>query len=239
MHILVSIVDDNENDYKFLREQIENWSEKTGNTVNITYFPNGSSFIKSLRKNDLSCNVVFLDVLMPKKNGIQIADILNNEFPNLYKVLYSSAIEYTSKGYIVNAVRYLLKNTKDLNEDIVECMGYIKKRLNEDNSFYYDASTVRTKHKPIPCNQIVSVTVAGNYAVINTISGEHIRHRATLKNAKDRLPDNFIVCNRNTLVNARFIKQVRDHRVRMDDGTEFAVSLYQSSNFMEKLSDIS
>ncbi len=239
MHILISIVDDNKNDYEFLKEQIENWSQQACSTIDITYFPDGYSFIKSLRENNLLCNAVFLDVLMPDKNGLQIADILNNEFADIYKVLYSSAIEYTNKGYVVNAVRYLLKNSKDLNEDIVECMEYIKKRLNEYASFYYDASTSRTKNRPIPCSQIVSVTVEGNYAVINTINDEHIRHRATLKNVKDRLPDNFLICNRNTLVNARFIKQVREHRVRMDDGTEFSVSLSQASGFIEKLSEIS
>ena len=238
MHILISIVDDNKNDYEFLKERIENWSQQTCNTVDITYFPNGSSFIKALRGNKLLCNVVFLDVLMPKKTGLQIADILNNEFAGIYKVLYSSAIEYTNKGYIVNAVRYLLKNSKDLNEDIVESMEYIKKRLNEDASFYYDASTARTVHKPIPCNQIVSVTVEGNYVVINTIDGEHIKHRSTLKALKEGLPDNFLVCNRNTLINARFIKQVRERKVKMEDGTEFSVSLSQSSGFMEKLSEI-
>ena len=238
MHILISIVDDNKNDYEFLKERIESWSQQTCNTVDISYFPDGSSFIKSLRAHKVLCNVVFLDVLMPKKTGLQIADILNNEFVGIYKVLYSSAIEYTNKGYIVNAVRYLLKNSKDLNEDIAECMEYIKKRLNEDASFYYDASTARTKYKPIPCNQIVSVTVEGNYAVINTINGDHIRHRSTLKNVQDQLPDNFLICNRNTLVNARFIRQVREHRVRMDDGTEFSVSLSQSSGFTGKLSEI-
>ena len=72
MHILISIVDDNKNDYEFLKERIENWSQQTGNTVDITYFPNGSSFIKALRGNKLLCNVVFLDVLMPKKIGIKI-----------------------------------------------------------------------------------------------------------------------------------------------------------------------
>ncbi len=238
MHILISIVDDNKNDYEFLKEQIEDWSQQTRNTVDIAYFPDGSSFIKSLRAHKVLCNVVFLDVLMPKKTGLQIADILNNEFADIYKVLYSSAIEYTNKGYIVNAVRYLLKNSKDLNEDIAECMEYIKKRLNEDASFYYDASTARTKHKPIPCNQIVSVTVEGNYAVINTVNGDHIRHRAALKNVKDRLPDSFLICNRNTLVNARFIRQVRERMVRMDDGTEFSVSLSLSSGFIKKLSEI-
>lgn len=239
MHILISIVDDNKNDCEFLKEQIESWSQQNRSTVDITCFPDGSSFIKSLRESNLLCNVVFLDVLMPEKTGLQIADILNNEFADIYKVLYSSAIEYTNKGYIVNAVRYLLKNSKDINEDIVECMEYIKKRMNEDASFYYDASTARTKHKPIPCNKIVSVTVEGNYAVINTINGDHISHRSSLKHVKAQLPDNFLICNRNALINARFIKQVREHRVRMEDGTEFSVSLSQLSGFMKKLSEIS
>lgn len=238
MHILISIVDDSKSDYEFLKEQLESWSQKTGNTLDITYFSAGSAFIKALRENKLLCNVVFLDVLMPKKTGLQIADILNNEFAGIYKVLYSSAIEYTNKGYIVNAVRYLLKNSKDIKEDITECMEYIEKRLNEDASFYYDTSTARTKHKPIPCNQIVSVTVTGNYAVINTIDGEHIKHRTTLKAIRELLPDNFIVCNRNTLINARFIKQVRERKVKMEDETEFSVSMSHSSDFVRNLSEI-
>lgn len=194
---------------------------------------------RQIKENGLTCNAVFLDILMPQHDGIQIADVLNKEFPQIYKVLYSSAIEYTSRGYIVNAVRYLLKNSKSLNDDINECMECIVKRSKEDNAFYYDASSARTNIKPIPCNRIVSVSVTGNYAQINTIDGETIRHRATLKEVKEHLPENFLICNRNTILNARFIRQVRDHSVKMDDETEFVISTSHSSEFMEMLSEIS
>ena len=238
MQIYISIVDDSKSDMLYLKERIEKWARDNNHTVEITTYPDGMCFVNAVKAESLPCNVVFLDILMPEKNGIQIADILNNECPQIYKVLYSSAIEYTSKGYIVNAVRYLLKNTRGLDDDIYECMEYIVKRINEDSAYYYDASSARTIIKPIPCNMIVSVCVSGNYAQINTIDGEHIKHRTTLKEVKERLPENFLLCNRNTIVNVRFIKQVRDHSVRMDDDTEFVISNSHSARFMELLSEV-
>ena len=237
--IMISIVDDNKNDYIFLKTEIEKWADCNDTLTEIHYFVSGTDFITALSEKNLPCNVVFLDIIMPEKDGMQIAEVMNKDYPDIYKVLYSSTIEFLSKGYIVNAVRYLIKNAKDIDENIVECMDYIKKRIYEDTSAYYDLSTAKIKIPPIPCNQIVSVSVAGNYVLIHTIDGSKHKQRKSLKAMENELPEHFIHCNRKTLVNIRQIKQIADQRVIMKDKSEFQISSLSAGKFLESLSKLS
>lgn len=237
--IMISIVDDNKNDYAFLKTRIEKWADSRDTLTEISYFVCGSDFITALSEQKLPCNVVFLDIMMPEKDGMQIAEVMNNDYPDIYKVFYSSTIEYLSKGYIVNAVRYLVKNARDIDEDIVECMDYIKKRVYEDTSAYYDLSTPKIKTPPILCNQIVSVSVAGNYVLIRTIDGVEHKQRKSLKTMEDELPEQFIHCNRKTLVNVRQIRQIANHRVIMKDKSVFQISVASAGRFLASVSKLS
>lgn len=237
--IMLSIVDDNKNDYIFLKARIEKWADSNGMLTEIHYFVSGSDFITALSEQKLPCNAVFLDILMPKKDGMQIAKIMNNDYPEIYKVFYSSTIEFLSKGYIVNAVRYLIKNAKDIEDSIVECMDYIKKRIYEDTSAYYDLSTSKIKIPPILCNRIVSVSAAGNYVLIHTIDGGEYKQRKSLKAIGDELPEHFIHCNRKTLINVRQIKQIADYHVMMKDNSEFQISMVSAGRFLESVSELS
>ena len=237
--IMISIVDDNINDYEFLKKRIKLWEQKTGVSVSISYFSCGYDFIKAMTADNHPCNVVFLDIMMPETDGMKIAEIMNRDFPKVYKVLYSSAIEYSSKGYRVNAIRYLIKDSAQIEADIDECLDYIKERIREDTSEYYDVSSPRMFVPPIPINNIVSISVEGHYLLIKTIGGDEYKQRKTLKEIKAHLPQIFILCNRKTLINVRQIKKIGNHMVTMMDNTSFKITVSSSEAFLEQVSRLS
>lgn len=60
---------------------------------------------------DLSeINVAFLDIDMPKINGLQIAKELRKRYPEMIIIFVTSWIKYAPEGYEVNALRYLMKD---------------------------------------------------------------------------------------------------------------------------------
>lgn len=87
---------------------------------------------KSLLSEDLSSvQAAFLDIDLPDLNGLEIAAILRQRYPEMILIFVTSFIEYAPSGYKVNAFRYLLK--AKLDEELSSCMDDLQEKLYENN----------------------------------------------------------------------------------------------------------
>lgn len=85
-----------------------------------------------LKESDLkSTDILFLDVEMDEKNGMEVAEEIRNMNFDIYIVYVSAHIQYASEGYKYEAVRYVLKN-KLLTAGIEESLSSIIKRKNNE-----------------------------------------------------------------------------------------------------------
>ena len=83
---------------------------------------------KSLLSEDLSSvQAAFLDIDLPDLNGLEIAAILRQRYPEMVLIFVTSFIEYAPSGYKVNAFRYLLK--AKLDEELSSCMDDLQEKL--------------------------------------------------------------------------------------------------------------
>ena len=76
-------------------------------------------------------HILFLDVEMDEKNGMEVAEEIRNMNFDIYIVYVSAHIQYASEGYKYEAVRYVLKN-KLLTAGIEESLSSIIKRKNNE-----------------------------------------------------------------------------------------------------------
>lgn len=72
-------------------------------------------------------DVLFLDILMPDMNGIELAQKIRAFDPNTILVFLTSCLEYAPLGYEVKAFRYLLKPVAD--RDIARVMEDIHSQM--------------------------------------------------------------------------------------------------------------
>lgn len=92
-------------------------------------------------------DILFLDVEMDEKNGMEIAEEIRDMKLEMYIVYVSAHIKYASEGYKYEAFRYVLKNSL-LKQGIEESLDAILKKKNDENrklmfSFIDGSRTVR------------------------------------------------------------------------------------------------
>lgn len=75
--------------------------------VLVSTFSNSVSFAERFKPD--SFDIVFLDIVMPQKNGLELAGGIYDADKNCQIVFVASTPDFAIQGYGVNAVSYLLK----------------------------------------------------------------------------------------------------------------------------------
>ncbi len=182
-------------------------------------FADGFSGLKAIQ--ELKPDLVFLDVQMPKLTGLELLDLL--EEPPL--IIFSTAYDqYAIKAFEMNAVDYLLKPyarerfgqavSKAIAQAEAGTRGSapvqnLVKTLEESPEFLQRIA-VKSRHKVtvIPIDEIIYLEAEGDYVMLHTKDGRHLKEK-TMKYFESHLdPEHFIRIHRSYIVNAKFIDRI-------------------------------
>lgn len=107
---------------------IKKYMEQKNINVFIQKYTSGSTMLMecNLKKID----ILFLDVEMEEKNGMEVAEEIRRQGLGMYIVYVSAHIKYASDGYKYDAFRYVLKNNM-LQQGIEESLDAILKRIKD------------------------------------------------------------------------------------------------------------
>ncbi len=90
----------------------------------INTYPSGEELLET---GKLDYDVYFLDIQMKEIDGMEIAGKIREKNDAAVIVFISGYIQYASRGYRLNAIRYILKTQFD--EDFVDCMDAVVAKL--------------------------------------------------------------------------------------------------------------
>lgn len=126
--VKIVILDDELEFSKILDKKIKEYCARKDLLYDCQIF----SSSKNLLEDDLSSiQVAFLDIDMPEINGLDVAKVLHQRYPEMILVFVTSFIKYAPSGYKVNAFRYLLKT--QLDEELSDCMDDLQEKLYDNN----------------------------------------------------------------------------------------------------------
>ena len=82
------------------------------------WIPLNGDFFYSKEENTNGYDIIFLDIEMPKLNGIELAKQIRSKLPDVILIFLTSHNEFAPQGYKVKALRYLskLNMREQLNE---------------------------------------------------------------------------------------------------------------------------
>ena len=224
----VAIVEDEDFAANILKEYIEIYTEKTGKQFHVVRFRNGIDFLDHYQSD---YSVVFMDIQMPQKNGMDIAFRLREIDKTVSIIFVTNLSQYAQKGYEVDAVGYLIKPVA-----------------------YYDFAMKFRKALDIYAmheEQRITVAVSGGFCRISTdklMYVEVVRHRlyyhlvddvievtGVLSKVENELKEyGFMRCNQCFLVNPKFVVGVKGYDVQVGNET-LTISRPRKSAFMEEL----
>ena len=207
----IAIVEDEDLAAQALIDHIKQYEAQTGQSFQIFRFANGADFLQDYRA---VYAVVFLDVQMPKMNGLETALQLRRCDKNVSIIFITNLVQYALKGYEVDAVSYLIKPVSyyDFSMKFKKALDIYL--LNEDRSF-----TVNTPGGlcRISTDKLMYVEIM-NHRLFYHLIDDVIEMTGVLSGVEQQLSRfGFLRCNKCYLVNPKFIVKVKGSTVQVGD----------------------
>jgi len=234
--IKVVIIDDEKLGRDIVKNYLANFPE-----VELTAeCSNGFEGIKAI--NELKPDLIFLDIQMPKINGFEMLEII--EEPPV--IIFTTAFDqFALKAFEVNATDYLLKPfaLDRFKEALSKAIKQIEKqekyspkaealvKTHDEREGYLDRVVVKTNQKItiIPIDDISYLESQDDYVMIHTSQGKFLKQK-TMKFFEEHLdPNEFVRIHRTSIVKLKSVKQIElfekeSYRVLLHSGEKLPVS---------------
>lgn len=184
----------------------------------VEEFENGFEGLKGI--NDLKPDLVFLDVQMPKLNGFEMLELID-EMPH---IIFTTAYDqYAVKAFERNAIDYLLKpfSLQRLQVAVDKALKLIgsgndgRSISNLMEEFQQKTETIDriavktgSKIKIIYNEEVYFLEAQDDYVMIYTADGKYLKQH-TMKYFESHLPeDQFVRVHRSYIVRLDFVEQI-------------------------------
>ena len=227
-------------DEHLAREIIKRYLANNDDIKIVAECSNGFDAVKEI--TDKKPDLVFLDIQMPKLNGFEMLELLDEQPAIIFTTAYDN---YAIKAFKVNAVDYLLKpfSEERFNEALNKVIERVKhKNFNKDTANKLINHNDRqkellerivvkdgTKISIIPSETVKWLEAQDDYVRIHSEGGRFMKKK-TMSFFEDHLdPNMFIRIHRSSIININSIKQMElyekdSYRVILKDDTKLTVS---------------
>lgn len=217
MSLKIAICDDEQSQREALGAMAEQWSQKTGQALDIRAFSCAEAFL--LDPEEPVCDILLLDVEMTGMSGVELARRLRREKRRVEIVFVSSHFEYIGEGYEVDALHYLVKPVapEKLEAVLEKAAGRLKK---EPASLLVacEGETIRLYER-----DILYAEAFFHELCVRTLDQEY-RIRESISAFEARLSEDFFRVHRSYLVNLKHITRISRTSVCVRGGTELPLS---------------
>lgn len=225
-------------DEKLARDLIRNFLQSFENIKIVDECENGFEGIKSI--NEHNPDLIFLDIQMPKLNGFEMLELLENPHNIIFTTAYD---QYALKAFEVNAVDYLLKpfSRERFSDAINKVLDKIYNTNIKDKPVLQQSDFLQSDEKlnrivvkkgnkivVIPIDNIKYLEAQDDYVNILSSEGSFLKQNR-MKYYEEHLPDSFIRVHRSYIVNLNEIKEISllekdSHIVILRSGEKLPVS---------------
>lgn len=161
-------------------------------------------------------DLIFLDIQMPNKNGIDFYKMLENDPMVIFTTAYS---EYAVEGFNVNATDYLLKPFSQ-----ERFLAAVQKARNEYQ--FRNSTSVQThlmiradyKLKRIEYDDILLIEGLDDYIQIHLKNSAKVVTRLSMKSILEKLPEkDFIRVHRSYIIPIKKLKSIQGKTISIED----------------------
>ena len=216
MKLSIAVVDDSQNDIDYLVPQINNLFLKQGISSELSCFMSGTFFLEQKKDYDL----IFLDIEMPGMDGLETADAYWKTHKRGLLIFLTSHIEYSRKGYLVKAFRFLDKSL--LKDELEEAIRSATKVLGDSRQI--TVMNLEGIQLQIEFRKIIYIEVMKRNIIFHT-QDDIIYSKEKISKLMERLenPD-FYRVHRLFMVNMKYVIRFDKQDVFLIDGIVLPLS---------------
>ena len=210
----IAICDDEKN----IRELIGNKVVRQYPEAEIVFFSSGEELLLS----DMYIDILFLDIQMSGRNGMETARELRQKDKNMIIIFVTAVEEYVFQAFDVGAFHYIVKPIDDAKfvdvlHRAVEGLDLQNKDVKEREEKYVliNNSGVHTK---VILDEIVYAEVFNRKVVIHKLN-ETIEYYGKMSDLEALTGDNFFRPHRAYLINFKYVEKYDATTIYLEKGT--------------------
>lgn len=224
MKLNIAVCDDE----KIIREQIKGLLEKQEQNSLIELYVTGDELLASGKSFD----IVFLDIQMDGKNGIETAKALREKNAETILIFITGLREYVFEAFDVAAFHYLLKPIEECK--FVEVFLRAKRELERRKKKRQEPLFIKTGKRSITLEKrnILYVESMGKKVGIHTIN-QTIEAYASMNELEGQLGGSFYRCHRGYLVNLAYVAEYNRQSITLNNGECIYLSKERYGEFVK------
>lgn len=192
---------------------------KEGIPFHIHTFKNTQMLEKYLQSPDNTLNLLLLDIIMDKRNGIEYARMLREQDDEIPIVFISSTMDYALEGYTVDSMGYILKPVK--REELRETLLRACKKYQRQNVVLTSAS----HSVSFQIDDVLYLEVRDKELTIHTADGTVRNISMPLNSLISKLPsEQFVQCYRSYIVSLPAIISIWRYGIELKNHEKIPVS---------------
>lgn len=215
--IQIYLCDDNEILLKRYQKKLKHLAEKHEFSVSFSCFLSGEQLLFHLEENPNAMDIIFLDILMGKLNGIEVAKKLRAMGCDAEIIFLTSSEEFVFDSFDTSPLHYILKDieTEDSKLEEVFTKALLLALKKESEVFLCESAGQKKK---IPLHRISFFEIRGRVVTVhfdnNTFDfySEIDTIETTLKSKR------FVRCHRSFVVNLRCIDSINKNEIVLTTG---------------------
>ena len=219
------VYEDNNHDYEVLKTCIDNLFKKEDLQYNLYRCKDALD----LQKHLSICDILFLDIELNGRNGIEIGMEIRKENLSCAIIIISSHSKYLLDGYKIQANRYLLKPLEQKIFDVE--MKNILYRYFRMNYGFRDQKISSNK---ILYKDILYIESVDHKTGLHFTNGKIVYCTYPLSHWKQVVPDQlFAQPYRCYLVNLMYVYDYNDNELTLTNDEKIPISRLYKSSFVE------
>lgn len=230
--IRIGIVEDDGAAIERLLSHLDRFQRDHGERFHVAAFHDGADVLADYRPD---WDVLFLDVQMPRVDGMAAARRIREVDSEVIIVFITSSPHYAVGGYEVDALSYLLKPVAyaSFEQEMSRILTRLQRRSRRELLF---AATDGVHHR-IAVDDIRYIESVRHRVDLHTLDGA-FSIATTLKAMEAQLAENgFLRCHSGLLVNLRHVTGIEGNDCRIRGGGSLPISRPRKREFYAALAE--
>lgn len=208
----IAICDDEEDARDMLRIQLEKIMDEDEDEI-VYEFSNGHTCVNWITAHPGEVDLLFLDVEMGTKNGMDTAEKIRRSGSNLLIVFVTGYTDYVFDGYRVEALDYLIKPPSP--ERLKDVLLRVKKTLAAQTEQFFVLKNTEGIYR-LPCSDILYFYSDRRYINLVTAVKTYTFY-GRLNDIEKQMRKNFIRIHQRYLVNSDKVTFLGSDHLTVDD----------------------
>lgn len=232
--IKIAICDDSKEDRERIKGFLKTYFQQRNEDTELTEYEDGSSLLDDYADKSVTFfDVIFLDILMKKSQGINVAKSLREFDKKVCIVFTTDTGEFAMSGYAVHAYGYLIKpiakaDAFALMDDFVQYYQHESEQI-----FLIKRRSIQEK---VPYKDIIFMESQNPYVYIHLKDKSIHRIHAKLKDVENEVEGKrFIRCHQSFIINLSEVQKA-DKTFHMSDGTQIPIRRQRVREMKERYS---